>query len=188
MIIGISGRMGSGKSTAIEALKTLGRPVYVHKFAGPLYQIQEFIYRLIAPVYTPPEGFVKHRALLQFLGTDFGRDTISKTLWVDLWKKRAEHLQATAKSKGDDLIIVSDDTRFDNEAETIMSMGGYVIRIDRPESEDHAEGGTGIANHASEAGLRDDLIDYRITNEGTREEFQEAFRALIQKIESEQAA
>lgn len=184
MIVGITGKMGSGKSTAIEALKTLGRPVFVHKFAGPLYAIQDFVYRLIAPVYPKPDGFVKDRVLLQWLGSNWGRDTISNTLWVDLWKARAQELT----DKDAELILVSDDTRFDNEAETIKALGGIVIRLERTDSAAHAEGGIGIANHVSEAGIRADLIDYTITNDGTREEFQEAFRQLILKIEAEQAA
>lgn len=184
MLIGISGKMGSGKSTAIEAMKTLGKPVYVHKFAAPLYQIQEQIYRIIAPVYQRPEDFVKDRKLLQWIGTDWGRETIRESLWIDLWKSRAEMI----KTKDPTVTLVSDDTRYDNEAEMIHSMGGVVIEITRSDSTQHAVGGEGIKNHKSESGISPHLIDYRITNDGTLEEFQEAFKVLIKQIESEQAA
>ncbi len=91
MIVGISGKMGSGKSTAAESLKSLGRPVCILKLAAPLYAIQNFIYNAIAPVYTPPEGFVKDRKLLQWIGTDFGR-SLDRDLWTKLWRHRAEYL------------------------------------------------------------------------------------------------
>lgn len=179
MIVGITGKMGSGKSTAIEAMKTLGRPVCLHKFAGPLYLIQEYIYRVIAPVYTRPEDFKKDRKLLQWLGTDWGRESISQSLWSDLWQKRAKQVQA----QDAEVIIVSDDTRFDNEAETVRALGGYVIQIVRNDASAHAEGGGGIEEHLSEAGIRPELVDYTIENTGSVEEFQQAFRDLVKKIE-----
>lgn len=180
MILGISGQMGSGKSTAIEALKTLGRPVFVHKFAYPLYMMQEYAYRLIEPVYPKPEGFVKDRRLLQLIGGEWGRETISQSIWTDLWKARTVELT----ERDPELILVSDDVRFDNEAETVRSLGGHVIRIERKNAATYAEGGVGIQGHASEAGISGDLIDRTIFNEGTIEEFQDNFRGLIAQIES----
>lgn len=181
MLIGFYGKMGSGKTTAIETLKQRGRPVYVHKFAGPLYAIQNFIYSLISPVYVPPENFVKDRKLLQWLGTDWGRG-IRESLWVDLWKQRVEQLQ----KKDADLIIVSDDTRFDNEAELIRALGGVVVRITREDAAVHAEGGTGIANHASEAGINPELVDYTIENTGNLSEYQAALGRLFDRIREDQ--
>jgi hypothetical protein len=182
MVIGFYGKMGSGKSTAIEALKARGRPVYVLKFAGPLYAIQNFIYSLISPVYVPPEDFVKDRPLLQMVGTSWGRDLIRESLWVDLWKNRAQK----ALAKNHDLIIASDDTRFDNEAETIRALGGVVIHIIREDSEKHAEGGVGIANHKSEAGIKPELVDYTIHNTGNLSEYQAALGKLFDKVFEDQ--
>ncbi len=184
MIIGFSGGMGCGKSTAIEQLEffTKKAPNLV-KFAGPLYDMQEYIYRRIASVYDRPEGFVKDRVLLQWLGTNWGRDTISQSIWVDLWKADAEY--TSHRSRKD---IVCDDVRFDNEAVAIKELGGYVIKITRPNNTKHAIGGVGIANHASEAGISKNLIDFEIVNDDTVSMFQakllDCYKAIAKLEES----
>lgn len=182
MVIGFYGKMGSGKTTAINALKARGRPVCVHKFAGALYAIQNYVYSLIAPVYTPPENFVKDRKLLQWLGTDWGRDSIRESLWVDLWTNRARHFL-----KGNEnLILVSDDTRFDNEAVAIREMGGVVIHVIREDAAAHAEGGTGIAGHKSEAGINPELVNYTIHNTGNLSDFQADLGKLFDRIREDE--
>lgn len=177
MIIGIHGKRGSGKSTGAEGLKTLGYPVAVLKFAAPLYQMQQMIYHTISPVYQPPEGFVKDRTLLQLLGTDWGRNTISPTLWLDLWRARAIQLQG----RDPDLIIVADDVRFDNESAAIRSMGGVLVHLTRPAMASPSEG---VPNHESEAGISFAEGDYRIVNDGSAEDLKESFRQLFHRIES----
>ncbi len=159
MIIGFSGGMGVGKSTAVEVLRaSTSRPVFLVKFAQPLYDIQELAYDRISKVYKRPADFKKDRKLLQWLGTDWGRDTISQTLWVDLWKARA----AAWLESAHDAIIICDDVRFNNEAETIRGVGGKVVRLIGPRG--RAEGGIGIADHASERGILDSLVDHEIYN------------------------
>jgi hypothetical protein len=182
MVIGLCGKAGSGKSTAIEALKTRGRPVSVNKFAGPLYAIQNYIYKVIEPVYNPPEDFVKDRFLLQFLGTDWGRKTINDSIWINLWKNKVEKVLA----QDSNVIVVSDDTRFDNEAEIIRNMGGVIVHIIRDDASAHAVGGTGIAGHASEAGISPGLINYTIHNTGNLQEFQAALGRLYDRIREDE--
>jgi len=168
MLIAFTGKAGSGKSTAIEALKASGfGAVYNVKFAGPLYDIQKFIYSRISAVYTPPLDFLKDRKLLQWIGTEWGRDTISETLWVDLFKARYNNL----KQKDDTVIITCDDCRFPNEAEMIHSLGGYVVEVSRANSAEHAVAGLGIEGHKSEISLNSNHIDYSVSNNGTPEEF-----------------
>lgn len=181
MIIAFSGSAGVGKSTAFETIRanSKGRAVCLTKFAAPLYSIQEQIYRLISPVYQRPDTFVKDRKLLQWLGTEWGRDTISKTLWVDLWKARTQFVQA----KDAELIVVCDDCRFENEAQTVHSLGGVIIKLTSNRSFDIG----GISGHASEAGLPSQYVDYEIENNGTVEEFQAAVQATIAKIEADLA-
>lgn len=163
MIIGFSGGMGVGKSTAIEQLEVFAKkPPKLIKFAGPLYDMQEYVYRRIEQVHPRPIGFVKDRTLLQWLGTEWGRGTIRQSIWVDLWKSDAE---ATILISG--RTVVCDDVRFDNEAEAIKALGGYVVKITRPDNTKHAQGGVGIANHASEAGISKNLIDFEIRNDDT---------------------
>ena len=180
MLIGFSGGMGVGKSTAIEIIKSCfpDREVVLVKFAQPLYDMQEAIYDRISPVFKRPGEFKKDRKLLQWLGTDWGRDSISKTLWVDLWKDEVG-FQTDCKVAP---IIVCDDCRFDNEAEAIHSLGGYVIKLTRPDNTKHAEGGVGIQNHASEAGVSKNLLDFEVENSDTVAAFRDKLVACLQEI------
>lgn len=172
-IIGFNGTMGAGKSTAIQCLKDCldndysASNVKLVKFAQPLYDIQEMVYRRIESVYARPHSFIKDRKLLQWLGTDWGRDGISQTLWADLWKSDA----LGAAKKNPHIIIVCDDVRFDNEAQTIKSLGGSIVKIYSNQTQKRIDISSGIAYHASEAGIRKELIDLEVDNNGTRLEF-----------------
>lgn len=181
MIIALHGKAGSGKSTAFEALRANsgGVPVALAKFAAPLYALQEAAYRIIEPVYTRPEDFVKDRKFLQFVGTDWGRG-IKDTIWVDLWKARVTMLT----TRDPELVVITDDCRFDNEVEVVHGLGGVVVEIIC--NRDGFEVG-GIPNHASEGGINDELVDYTISNNGTIEEFQEELKVLFAKIKEDLA-
>lgn len=179
-LIGFNGTMGVGKSTAIECLRDelpADAKVKLVKFAQPLYDMQETIYRRITSVYTRPENFTKDRKLLQWLGTDWGRDTISKTLWVDLWKAEA---QKQGNLHG--AIVVCDDVRFDNEAEAIKSLGGVVVKISSSHAEKRIDTKSGISNHSSEAGIKPNLVDMTVENNGTRLEFMYKMTEVYQEL------
>lgn len=178
MIIGFTAKMGVGKSTAIDVIREAcsGRAVLV-KFAQPLYNMQEALYKEITPVHKRPEDFVKDRVLLQWLGTDWGRNTISKTLWVDLWKAKVKALSVDPRN-----IILCDDVRFDNEAETIKDLGGTVVKIEGP-----TRGAVeGLKFHSSESGISTNLVDYVINNDGSKEEFKDYIYEFLKTLENKQ--
>ena len=83
-----------------------------------------------------PELGVSARHLLRTLGTEWGRECVSPTVWLDVWLAKARR-----KS-----FVVVDDVRFTNEAELIRLLGGEVWRITRP-------GVVRTTEHASEGGL-----------------------------------
>jgi energy-coupling factor transporter ATP-binding protein EcfA2 len=179
MIIAFSGTMGSGKSTAVEALKFLTKDthkVHLVKFAQPLYDMQEMIYRRIASVHTRPEDFVKDRKLLQWLGSDWGRDTIQKDLWVSLWKAEA------AAKAAEGYLVVCDDLRFDNEAQAVQDLGGVMVKINAKSIQDRSVVTNGIANHSSEQGVDLKYFHYSIDNNGTKSEYQDNLKYLFYKI------
>jgi hypothetical protein len=179
MLIGFNGTMGVGKSTAVNLLSaTAGSPVVLVKFAQPLYDMQEVVYDRIRSVYRRPSTFVKDRKLLQWLGTDWGRDTISKTLWVDLWKARVKAVQQEFSKA----IVVCDDVRFDNEGEALTELGGLVVRITSDRAGDRIDTKAGIANHASEAGIAEKYLFRTIANNGTIDEFKESLSKLYQEL------
>ncbi len=178
MIIGFNGKMGCGKSTAIRALvETINAQVALVKFAQPLYDMQEYMYRRIDTAYERPETFIKDRKLLQWIGTEWGRDTISKTLWVDIWK------QAAGNVLYDDplAVVVCDDVRFDNEAETIKRLGGFIVEITSKKADERIDTKAGIVQHSSESGIRRDLIDATLANDGTIEEFKRSIQEFYKQ-------
>lgn len=175
-IIGFTGTMGVGKSTAIEILREYARDyksVTLVKFASPIYDMQEYIYNRIKSTYVRGEDFKKDRMLLQWLGTEWGRGTIRSTLWVDLWKADvAEALSA-------DNLVVCDDVRFDNEAQTVRQLGGVVVKICSLSNRGAPEG---IVNHASESGISPENIDITIYNDGTKEQFRIALEQIFKNV------
>lgn len=169
MLIGFNGGMGSGKSTAIKVLADhTDIPVTNVKFAAPLYEMQEMIYDRVKSVYQRPADFIKDRKLLQWLGTDWGRGTLGESIWTNLWRAEAERLTEISKFS-EPLIIVCDDVRFDNEAEVVRALGGIIIKIEAERASSRTV--SGIANHASEAGIKPELVDIVLQNNGTLEEF-----------------
>lgn len=163
-LIGFSGAMGSGKSTAISSLEDIQhRRVVNMKFAQPLYDLQEFAYRRISPVYQKPSNFIKDRKLLQFLGTEWGRDSIYTNLWVDLWKHEVKYLLENEPKA----IIVCDDVRFDNEAVAIKELGGHIIQLICSRNNERINTTNGIPLHKSELGIDLKYVDYVIDNNGT---------------------
>jgi hypothetical protein len=177
-LIGFNGKMGVGKSTAIQALKDLllaNSPVKLVKFAQPLYDMQEFIYRRIASVVQRDASFTKDRKLLQWLGTEWGRGTISQSIWVDLWKHEVENCSAKT-------IVVCDDVRFDNEAETVKSLGGKIIEITSNQTQNRIDTKSGIVQHSSEAGIDPKLIDFTVENNGTRLQYLDQLTTLYKEL------
>lgn len=175
-LIGFSGGMGVGKSTAITTLtEILGEAPALVKFAQPLYDIQEFAYRRIEAVYQRPADFKKDRKFLQWIGTDWGRDTIDQELWVKLWQAQVNEWAVAGR------VIVCDDVRFDNEARLVRAFGGHIIKIIRPDNTAHADGGIGIQNHKSEAGVDPSLVDLTLENSGSLDQF----RALLGSVYSD---
>lgn len=158
-VIAFTGSMGSGKSTICNIIKSTYPPVKVQKFAQPLYDIQDYIYaRCKLPA---PE--TKDRKLLQWIGTEWGRDTQSKTLWVDLWKqeiKRITHMHP-------ETLILCDDVRFEEEAQAVQDVGGLIVKVEATPAIRKKRIELSGTSHASERGIPDAYIDAVITNNGS---------------------
>lgn len=170
MIIGFTGKAGSGKSTAIKFLEECaGERVELVKFAQPLYDLQEQVYSRIESVYQRPKDFVKDRKLLQWLGTDWGRDTIDQDIWIKIWEAKVKTLNPYS-------IIVCDDVRYDNEAEAIKRMGGTLIQLVSHKSSQLAQGG--IVAHKSEDGVSPEYVRFIVDNNDTLDEFRSTIEYL----------
>lgn len=175
-LIAFCGVMGSGKSTAIKCLKDIQHaPITLHKFAQTLYDIQEDIYWRISPVHTRPDDFVKDRKLLQWLGTEWGRETIDKDLWTKLWFRNVK----TILEEYPNYFVVCDDLRFDNEAVLVKNLGGIIIKIDSDKANQRID--TNLSGHKSESGVNLSYIDYIIENNGSIDDLKTSLLSINEK-------
>lgn len=166
----------SGKSLAANVLARTSHRMM--SFAEPIKRMgAEFFVSLgyekdeaVALVWAHKERIVPEinatpRHVLQTLGTQWGRDCINQSIWLDCMKYRIEK----EKSYG----VVIDDVRFLNEAEMIKDMGGEMWKIIRPSV-------VNKETHVSEGGLDDwDGFDRVIENTGTIQEFRAKLDALM---------
>lgn len=143
MIIGLHGKMGSGKSTVanevVGVLKDHNIQAEIKSFALPIYQLTSFIFQESVEeiknnknaVIRPRSfsGLRSYRQLLQNIGMEL-RDLVDIDIWVD-----------ALFGKGNDKIVsewtggvkwwIIDDLRFINEFNRIKQMNGQVVKISR---------------------------------------------------------
>lgn len=173
-IFGLTGRLGSGKSEAAKMLHAWGFTVV--KFAGPLKHMMRCLGLTDAHI----EGHLKEvpcdilcgktpRFAMQSIGTEWGRQTIGDSLWINAWKYRIDSYPPYVP-------MVADDVRFDNEVEAIRSVKGTLIRIERSPQFSPVKPGQPII-HASE--IMDFPVDVTIENNGTLDELREKLYALL---------
>jgi hypothetical protein len=135
-LVAFTGYAGAGKSTAAQVLIDDG---WVRvKFADPLKAMMRAFYKDVGlsdeMIERKIEGNLKEipchllcgktpRHAMQTLGTEWGRNTIHDNLWVSL----AEHKIKAAW--GNEVKVVIDDCRYDNEADVIREMGGTIVEV-----------------------------------------------------------
>lgn len=164
LIIGLSGRRGSGKDTVASLLMRRYR-VERLAFADPLreaaraicgFSEEQCVNPALKEVVDPRWGF-SPRQFLQRLGTDVGR-AFDENLWVKRWIARANTALATGRG------VVVTDVRFPNELEAVRSLGGKVYRVERNQGRPDA---SPVDAHASETALDTAVFDGVILNNGT---------------------
>lgn len=156
MLIGITGRRRSGKTTLGDLL--CERHGFHHdSFAAPMRAMVAGILgvtpaELEAIKESPVDWLndVTPRHMLQTLGTEWGRQMVDSDLWIKAAVRRA--------LKFSDVVL--SDVRFPNEARLIRAAGGIVLRTRRPSELASGE-------HASEVPIPDEMIDLDIHNDGS---------------------
>jgi hypothetical protein len=172
MLIGMCGAAGSGKDTIADILG-FDRVA----FADPLYEMVAIITGMTPDEMRDREtkereiDWLGHspRQLLQTLGTEWGRDTISPTIWVDTAMRRVRGLLEQGRS------VVVTDVRFDNEAAAIKAAGGVIWQVVRGQGSIKGL----AARHASEGGVDPLLIDRVLGNWSTIERLRQTVEAAI---------
>jgi hypothetical protein len=125
IIIMISGKQGSGKTTLAEGLTkvchTLIREPIRTRFSEILYKIHDSA-RDTARSYGINYP-TKFSPLLQLLGTELGRNTFGENIWVDALKRKVE------KEGGHNSVVIIDDARFLNEIDCFDNSEHQVFKI-----------------------------------------------------------
>jgi hypothetical protein len=171
MIIGLNGRMQSGKDTTATILSGLFTNVERVGFADKLKdsaaaalsitreQLEELkLYGHVA-IYLDgdtDQDFVHSitgRQYLQYYGTEAHRDIFGDDFWVE------QVLDNTPVTDG--TILVVTDMRFPNEIAGVLDRGGIAVKIRREEADSKP------ILHPSEQTLPDDQFDYFLDNNGT---------------------
>lgn len=177
-IIGIVGSKNSGKSEAAKYIANSSKGYTVKSIATPIKQILSIIGIPNKNLFGTnedknellPTFNTTARKLLQYTGTEFGRDSLHKDVWIDILIKNLDPNTS----------YVIDDVRFINEAEKIKELGGILIGLSRPwmSWEDQ-----GVDNHTSEicayAEPFKSMIDHWVGNNGTKEELHNNIAKII---------
>lgn len=120
----------------------------------------------------PGQTALSVRRILQWWGTEYRRAQAAD-YWTKAWQR---------KVSGYDLAqvhILVDDVRFSNELEAVRSLGGKIVKIERP-------GFSVAGEHASETAL-DGYQNWcgQIRNDGTLEQFKAKVAALANTFAAE---
>ena len=126
-IIGFCGKAHSGKSHAANIIKSEYPNAEIISFGDAVRDMLkaivdvDSIYESETKEEIIPELGVSLRKLMQTLGTEWGRNSVSDSLWVDIFMMKVNN------SKSD--IIIVPDVRFQNEYNAIINNGGIIINL-----------------------------------------------------------
>lgn len=153
MIIGLSGKAGSGKSISAQYL--------VNQYGFTEVSFASIMKKMLAVAGLPEpsdrddkekivEGFnFTWRHAAQTIGTEWGRNCLEEDFWVKVTMAQLD----TNKN------YVFSDVRFDNEAGAIIKQNGIIVELAGRSAE------LGVSSsHTSESGLSDENVLYTIWN------------------------
>lgn len=129
MIIGITGKLESGKTTIAKFIEQIypNENVITLAFADPL---KEMIYK--AGICNKENLWGKKtrfsRLMMQKIGTDIFRNQIDENYWVNETAKKIIDINDKYKKN---CIIIIHDVRFLSEANCIKSFNGKILRVIR---------------------------------------------------------
>ncbi len=170
MLIGLTGRAGSGKDTAAAYLAQAHRFMPL-AFATPIRQMLQVGLGLTEQDFAPShknEVIARlqraPRQLMQTLGTEWGRTHVHSSIWVDLAVGELDRME--------NLDIALTDVRFEDEARMIRDRGGFIVRLVR-------NAAAPVHSHVSEASLHLREGDKEIHNNGTLFQLYDKLDALV---------
>lgn len=178
-LLGIAGKKSSGKSTLGDHLAAeLGYTRYA--FAD---KVKEAVVALDPLVVGPATAFqfkplntlrregespvelmdrLKNdhpevRRTMQAMGNEVGQGIFGQDFWVD-------QVLGLYNTWTDKLVCITD-VRYPHEGKRIKALGGRILRIERPETDNHGDG------HVSETSVDEVVWDLKVVNDSTVEKF-----------------
>lgn len=172
MIIGIIGKLQSGKTTFANIIKDLHPETELLAFADSL---KEVIYN--AGICSKEELWEKKtefsRLMMQRIGTEIIRKQVDSYFWVNKMITKLREIDQ-------DKLIVIHDIRFQNEADMVNFLGGKLIRIIRPSLEQNKEEN----NHLSETEQDSVEPDYLIVNDKSLYELKKKAEDILSRYQA----
>lgn len=176
MIIGFAGKKRAGKDSSFMSIEKIYKPTLRVAFADAL---KEEVYKYVLkpnniPIEALSDERKKHfRLIMQGWGTEFRRGFIDDNYWLNKVKEKLDSLDLDGS-----LIVGITDVRFKNEADFIKSMGGFVVRIHRPDTDDYTD------MHSSEIDMDDyEHYDFEIYNDGTLEDLDKKVAFALEQLQ-----
>ena len=187
MILGISGRIGSGKDTVgniIQMLALTNDPTVnweIKKYAGKLKEIASILTGATLEQLEDQdfkkqemgsEWGITYRELLQKLGTEAMRNGLHENVWVNaLFADYKAKWVPTGDSVAEEDVSLEKeypnwiitDMRFPNEFDAVKSRDGITIRVNRTNRWNKPQD----IEHESERALDNHEFDYVIDNNGS---------------------
>ncbi len=156
MIILLSGKQGSGKTTIAKKLvqvlnSTSNHRAMTKKFADPIYEMHDECLKVLAKYGIKRPNLVKDGPLLQLLGTEWGRNTIDRDIWAKCTRKWCDQVLTTDKK----VIPIIEDCRFPNELEIFHN--AFKVRLVAKEDirKERCEAWRPNVRHRSETAMDD---------------------------------
>lgn len=193
-LIGLGGRLRSGKDTVAEYLATeygftvmgMSDALLEHAlivdpwipFAaspsgeGTLYGSFVQFSTLVKKVgYVAAKEYPEVRRFLQADGTPGGREFHHENVWVDRIAKRIAEEMTAGRS------VVLTGLRFPNEVEMAVALGGLTAWVDRPQ-----RAGVAGSTHVSETSVDSSTFARVIDNSGSLEDLYRTVDALAEEL------
>lgn len=202
MIIGISGKFGSGKATVSKMLATrlsmAGYNPYYRIYAGKLKEVvevltsvkmtEDFDNHFIGGIrdYTHeqknifiPEYDMTIGKMLQYIGTDMFRCRFDEYTWVKALFREWDNILSVDETSA----MIIPDTRFPNEADVILSRRGSVLRLEPDPNMDTGATCGRDKDHPSETSLDDyDKFTRIIKNDSTLVELKNKIDIFVNEV------
>jgi hypothetical protein len=181
MLIGLSGKRGSGKNTVAEIIQAHQTGWRIKAFADKLKLIASILTNVrLEEMYSQegkklflPEWDMTVGEILQKIGTDAIRNGLHSEAWI--------LATLTDYSPTLDKLIICD-MRFPNEAEAIKARGGILIRMEGDPLQQQGDG-TRDDTHPSETALDTYTgFDKIIFNIGSRQELEVVVKDIIREL------